>query len=298
MKMRVGKKIFIILLNFVGAILVLILAGALTMKILGSYTLHREIIKVPSFSGLTPEKAEEMAASYKLRISVIDSIYQADAEPGTIIDQYPYPASEVKRNRMINVTINTIDVARVAMPNLVNTAFRQSVNKLISAGFKIGKIQYTKSDYRNLVVGFIYNGEEVKAGDMLPKGSTIDLILGNGNGNVRTTVPNVVGEQLSDARLMLLNSYLNVVVYDRNDHRIDPQQHPAAYVYRQYPESGTSTNGGATVSIYTSPVKSSADKLIEEGSSKSGATSSQSGANRTEIEFSEENDPGLYEIID
>jgi beta-lactam-binding protein with PASTA domain len=63
----------------------------------------------------------------------------------------------------------------------------------------------------DVVLQQLYNGKDIAEGDSLQKGSVIDLVLGKGLSNQRTSVPNLTGINLSSATDMILGASLNLV---------------------------------------------------------------------------------------
>src|SRR3546814_9059496 len=70
---------------------------------------------------------------------------------------------------------------------------------------------YVADIARDVVLDVRYGGEELKAGQEIPKGSRINLILGNGMGDSEVLVPNVVGlrseEHTSELQSLMRISY-------------------------------------------------------------------------------------------
>ncbi len=52
---------------------------------------------------------------------------------------------------------------------------------LEALGFTIGDVSYVDYLGKDEVVRLRFNGENLKAGDLLPKTSKINVVLGNGN---------------------------------------------------------------------------------------------------------------------
>jgi beta-lactam-binding protein with PASTA domain len=73
---------------------------------------------------------------------------------------------------------------------------------------------------------------------MLPKGSTVDLILGDGFGNLKVTIPNLVGLTYDEAVFVLQASRLMIgaIIFDGNS-----RDTLNARVYKQSPEFTTDT---------------------------------------------------------
>ena len=98
--------IIVLLINIAVACIVLFLIGYIVLNRLEKYTNHGYYITVPELRGLTPDEAEPFAKEKNLQILVIDSIYDNNAKPGTIVEQFPSPNAHVKNNRAIQLTIN------------------------------------------------------------------------------------------------------------------------------------------------------------------------------------------------
>ena len=258
---RISKRT-VILLNIAAALAIIVLIITVTLKSLDSYTRHDENIKVPSFKEMPVEMAQKIAEGKKLLVTVTDSMYDADAKPGVIIDQYPVAGANVKRNRRIHVVINTMEITKVPMPHLINTAFRQSVNKLKSKGFNIGKIHYVASDYSNLAVGFIYGTDTVQSGDELPLGATIDILLGNGNRTLTQKVPDLRGKEGRAAADILLNLHFNTQLLDKDGYPLEEDEPQKAYIFKHYPETDSLVASGSTIMLYTIPDKDKVEELI------------------------------------
>ena len=67
------------------------------------------------------------------------------------------------------------------MPDLNERTFRQAKPMLEALGFTIGEIEYVDYLGKDEVVRLKYEGRNLTPGDLLPKTSKIDLVLGNGN---------------------------------------------------------------------------------------------------------------------
>ncbi len=88
------------------------------------------------------------------------------------------------------------------------------------------------------MLGILFKGTELKVGDEIMKGSTVDLVLGDGIGNTSVDVPNFMGLTLDEVLFVLQGSSLNqgAIVYDES-----VSDSSAAKVYRQIPEPGDSS---------------------------------------------------------
>lgn len=249
MKSLSGKFKFI-LLNTAVAILLICGIGIYVLMSLDEYTQHGSSIAVPEFYDLTPEEAEAIATHNHLRIQIVDSLYDENAKPGTVVEQYPASEARIKENRLIHLTINARNPEKVIFPNLKNAAYRQTLQTLEARGFKIGKISYVPSEFKNLVITLQHNNRDIEAGSLLSKGSTIDIILGNGNGSNLVYVPQLTGKKLKDALNAARNAYLNIGEIIPDGSMDANSDKSTAIVYNQTPVSNNMVNAGSTINLY------------------------------------------------
>lgn len=263
--MNISSRTKFILINFVAAIIVVIIIGILVLSRLDNYTSHGESITVPAFYNMTPDEAHEIAAQNNLRILIIDSLFDGSTKPGIILEQYPAGGARVKGNRLIHLTINALSPEKITFPNLKNSAFRQTLQTLESRGFKIGRIEFGDSEFRNLVLALRQKGREIEPGTLLPKGTAIDIVLGSGYGNNTTTVPTLTGKNLREAISMLHHSYLNIgqIIPDASIQNKNDQL--SAVVYQQSPGATGTMQAGSPVNLHITLLKNkltSIDTLI------------------------------------
>lgn len=246
------KKIIFWIINVIIASLLLLSIGWIVLKGLNRYTRHGYFIPVPDLRGITPAEALELAEEKELLTEVIDSIYDNDAKPGTIVEQFPSAGSKVKNNRVIQLTVNASSPELVIFPNFRNSPFRQTLQRLINLGFKPGQVIYAPSDFKNLVLDLQLNGVSVQPNSKIPKGETIDLILGDGNTVNEMGVPNLTGKTLDEVRRLLLYSYLNLgeVIFDNTV--TDEADRATAFIFMQRPSPypGNKIELGGTISVF------------------------------------------------
>jgi len=239
----------IFLVNLAVALLFVVAVFGVTYKYLDSYTHHGESISVPDLRGLKAERLQTFLTDKHLRYSVVDSIFELDKPPGTVVEQDPAPDSKVKEDRTIYLTVNASLPPKVKMPDLMDVSYRQAEAILSTFGLKVGSLIYKPDLARNAVLGQRYKGSEIRPGTEIPKGSVIDLVLGDGLGNTRVPVPNLVGRTRGEALFVLKGSSLNAgTLYF--DHGVKDSAN--AKVYKQFPEPSDSAtiNEGEAVDLY------------------------------------------------
>jgi beta-lactam-binding protein with PASTA domain len=217
------SKVFIKNLGFA-----LVLTAGLVMILLiwlNLYTRHGQARPVPDFYGLTIEQTSKLAKKNKLKIQIIDSVYTTLVPRGCIAEQNPIAGFKVKKWRNVVLTINAFHPEMVAMPNLVDLPKRQAISLIESTGLAI-----------DVVIDQQYNGKNIPSGDSLQKGSVIDLILGKGLSNQRTSVPDLIGMNLDPAKDKIFGSSLNLGTYIYDNSIISNLDTINAFVYKQNPE--------------------------------------------------------------
>jgi eukaryotic-like serine/threonine-protein kinase len=203
---------------------------------LNFYTRHGQSRPVPDFTGLTMDQTVNLAKKSKVRFQIIDSVYTSEVPRGCIAEQNPKAGFKVKKWRNIMLTINAFNPEMVAMPNLVNLPKRQAIALIESAGLEIGTPRYIPDISFDVVLKQLYSGREIQEGDSIQKGSVIDLVLGKGLSNQRTSVPDLIGMNLESAKNTILGSSLTLVTSIYDNTIISGTDSANAFVYKQNPD--------------------------------------------------------------
>jgi len=184
-----------------------------------------------------------------LNYVVIDSVFNLEIPPLSVIDQNPKAGSFVKENRRIYLTIISKKKKEVQLPNLVDLTLRRAISKLKSIGLSVGNLTFVPDMAKNVVLEQSVNGVEVESGTYLTVGSSVDLVIGNGLSDVMVNLPDLNGLNKEDAEILLqMNSInLGLVLYDA-----DVRDSSSAVVYRQRPSASENKmiNLGRNVDIY------------------------------------------------
>ena len=196
-------------------------------------TNHLESITVPDLSGMKVQEVENFLTEHDLRYEINDSTFIANKPASIVLTQYPKAGEKVKENRKIYITVTTNNPPNVEMPKLVDISLKSAQMLLQSMELQEGEIKYVPNLANNLVLKQLWNGKEIAPGTRIPKGSKIDLTVGNGIGNEEFEVPSLTGNTLDEARIIIEGSNLVVgsILYDSNS------TEPAGTVIRQNPEA-------------------------------------------------------------
>ncbi|MCC5931018.1 MAG: PASTA domain-containing protein [Cyclobacteriaceae bacterium] len=173
-------------------------------------TRHGETITVPNLEGMHLNEMDQFLGTRNLRFEVADSGYSSDYPPLTVLKQFPKAGEYVKEKRKIYLTVKARVPQAVRMPDLLDGSLKNAELVLRSYGLIRGEITYVPDLAQNAILRQFYNGEEIQPGEFLPKGSVIDLEVGDGLGNRELDMPNFLGLDLEEARFLVEGSGLRL----------------------------------------------------------------------------------------
>lgn len=96
------------------------------------------------------------------------------------------------------------------MPNLINGSVKNAQLILKSYDLKLGKINYVPDMAMNAVIKMYIKGDPIMHNDIITKGSTIDLDVGDGYGNQIFETPDLLGMTLEEGMFTIIGSGLRV----------------------------------------------------------------------------------------
>ena len=231
---------------FAAAVLVVVLLFVLRYW-MNKHTEHGIEVEVPQVTGLNTEEARMLLKGNRLGLLVVDSTYSNKVPLGTIVEQTPRAESMAKTGRVVYVVVNAKQRRQVIVPDLADISYRQAENMLRQQGLRVDSLEYEPSAYRDLVLDVRRNGESVPPGTRLTEGESVVLVVGMGLGEGKTTVPNLTGRTILEARSLLLANRLTVGTVSLEG---DTVQQPDMVVYRQTPLEGEQLQEGQSVNIW------------------------------------------------
>ncbi|MBS1491720.1 MAG: PASTA domain-containing protein [Bacteroidetes bacterium] len=217
---------------------------------LPNVTNHGETVRVPLLRGKNIGELEKELKPYHLRFTVNDSSYSDSLPPLSVIRQFPFAGSVVKPNRIIYVSLNRVAPPTVPVPDLIDGSVINAQAVLKSNELKLGHVLYIPDPFR-LVKELRYQHKPITAGTRLPKGSVIDVIVGDGHGPADYVVGNLVGDEYRMAlkKLQAWNLHLGQVeIMEGAD-----TTGMAAFVFKQHPAAGDSVRVGDPVTLWLAP---------------------------------------------
>ena len=228
-------------------------------------TNHGESITVPNLEGIGVEELEEFLVKRNLRYEVLaDSGFSTSYPPNTVLKQFPLPNSKVKENRKIYLTLNSSEPPSVRMPDLVDGSVKNAQLVLKSKDLFLGSIRYVPDLAANAVIEQRLNGQKIKPDEMVPKGSKVDLVVGDGLGRQNFEAPNLIGLNFEDGKFTVIASGLKMgyVRYEKEGwgteievtnegdsiyHRI---QYPPGTIFKQRPRAENKIRIGQSVDLW------------------------------------------------
>jgi eukaryotic-like serine/threonine-protein kinase len=242
----------------IGIHLVLVIATILLLSILflkvflPSYTNHGQTVTVPDLEGYDYHQLESFLSARDLQFEVtLDSGYNAELKPFSVLKQNPRAGNKVKQGRKIYVTLNAKNAPLIKMPNLINSPLKNAQEILGNIGLVRGEIIYVPDIGINVVLEQKYRGRNIPEGFEIPKGSQVDLVVGDGLGNQILDVPNLIGMDNVDAEFLIIGSGLRMgrINYVQTD------TVPQGIIVRQVPPAGAEVKTGEPIDLWISEMK-------------------------------------------
>jgi len=230
--------------------------------LLGLITRHGKSRTVPYVIGKNLNDVEKQLSDAGFETVIQDSVYYDSLPRGVVIKQVPDADAVVKVNRTVYVIINRFVAPDVPMPNIIGYSLRNAQYTLESMGLKMGDTSSRVDFAKNTVLEISINGNMVKPGDKVKVGSKVDLVIARGKGDEEISVPQLIGLQVADARVLLEQYGLNLGSVVKNPDVVDIDN---SYIYRQEPMRGAGRiRAGQLIDVWVQSEKPTADSTQTE----------------------------------
>ena len=232
--------------KFVGIAIVLGVIITLTFfyVYLPATTNHGESITVPDLEGIPVEELQDFLVERDFRYEVVDSVYSEDLPPLTVTRQFPKAGSKVKQNRKIFISVNSVNPPSTRMPDLIDKTLTNAELILKSYELKRGKVMSKPDPFRNVLEQH-FQGDTIAANTKLPKGSVIDIVIGDGHGISHFELPDLTGLPLEEAEVIIRGNSLVVGLVYGSDSLLDN-----VVVIRHSPAEGRTVRVGSTIDLW------------------------------------------------
>jgi len=228
-------------------------------------TNHGETITVPDLKGLNYIEIDDFLSKRNLRYEIIpDSSFTTKYSPLSVIFQNPIKGKKVKEGRKVYLTLNSIQPPKIKMPKLINGSVKNAQLILKTYNLFLGKINYVPDMAANAVIQQYHKGEIIKGGNLIAKGSIIDLDIGNGMGNQIFEIPNLVGLDLEEGKFTILGSGLSIgeiyykdegklfieTINEDGNEEIKEINAKEGIIFKQYPKSPKKIKIGKKIDLW------------------------------------------------
>lgn len=237
---KVWVNILLAAAVFVGAVW-------LTFRWLEMHTNHGKEIAVPNVMNKSVHDAIKILEDSGLGFEVDSGKFEPKYKPFQVLQVYPSPGSRVKDGRNIILRVNPRTYAPVSVPDVLDRYKGLAFRQLEQVGLKIGDTIYEASIQRDAVLRMIYNGAVLKPGSLLPRFTTIDLVIGAGPKR-NISVPNLVGLTVQEAKLIIAQNLFEIGLVEYEDGGGDESD----IVYYQDPAPMDVRDQGMQIDIWAS----------------------------------------------
>lgn len=236
-----------VLVNVIVAMAVFAGLVWLTFRWLEYHTNHGKEIPVPNVMNMTVHDAIKVLDDSGLEYEVDSAQFNPVYKPFQVLMISPTPGSRVKGGRTILLKVNPRTWAKVAVPDIIDRYKGLAFNQLNLVGLKVGDTLYEPSIQRDAVLRILFNSRPIKPGELLPKFSTVDLVIGSGPMR-NVTIPNLVGRTVQEAKKIIAQNLFEVGIVDYESGAADE----SAIIYYQDPPAGALRDQGMQIDLWAS----------------------------------------------
>ena len=243
-----------------GCVGLLLIGGLLYLSVdrvlMPNYTRHGVAVEVPNVQEIDLEEARSRLESAGFRIEVEEGQYNPNFPQDLIVDQSPLPNTAVKPNRRVYLTVNRGEVPTVVLPDFAGMSSREARNRAEGRRLVVDTMRADTipSPYPGTITR-----QEPAPNDTVDVGSEIKFWYSTGLGEEETTVPELVGLSVEDAREALLDRNLRPLIIqedddsengeDRNEDW-DEDDAPSLYVRMQGQDPDTEVPEGTEIRLF------------------------------------------------
>lgn len=238
---------------FWGGLVALLLVGALVYLsidriVMPDYTRYGTAVEVPDVRDQPVEQARLMLREQGLYVEEQEGQYNPNVPQDVVVDQSPAPHTSVKPDRRIYLTLNRGELPTMVLPDFTDISRREARNRAEGRGLVVDSMRADSipSPHENTITR-----QSPAPGDTVTLGSSITFWYSTGLGTEETTVPDLVGLTVAEARSALLNEKLRpLIVRDRVEGEDDELGEDELYVRAQSQAPEARVQTGSEVRLY------------------------------------------------
>ncbi len=221
-------------------LLVLITAVVVAISLVAHFIFNRSLeeVSVPNVTNMTVVEAQKLLEEKDFKVELEEKYGDPDKfKPGTVMEQAPKAGEKRKQGSLIVLTISK-GAELKAVPDVSGMSLTKAEQQLLDAGFKVGKVERRHEEGKN--IGSVLS-QSPKGTDKAPKGSSVDLVINEGD----KPVPNIIGKTVDEAKAMLEKAGLKLGEIKQ----IQDGSAKKNAVLACNPGVGTNLNEGAAVTV-------------------------------------------------
>ena len=233
------------------------------LLVLGVKALTTAKTTVPDLSNMTYAEAKAAAEDAGFKIEKGSSVYSDSVTKNHVADQDPGAGTEAKRGRTITVNLSK-GSKDGTVPNVVGMNYDEVEKYLKKYGYKLGVV---KEQTSTQAAGTILS-QDPEGGSDASKGSRVNIVISDGKGKEKATVPSVTGMSLAQAKAAIANAGFTVgnITYDESN------VYGNGYVMWQQYAANTQLDKGTTIDIEVSKGKPQTDNGGDSGDTGNSTT--------------------------
>ena len=147
------------------------------------------MVTVPDLQGRTADDARQRLSGEGLRLALRDSVFSESAAVGRIVDQTPRPGERIKRARRVFVEVSR-GPRLYPVPEVIGGSEREAGLKIQGGQLRRGPVEYASSS--TFPAGVVVR-QRPSAGERVPRGSAVHLVVSSGSPTSPKRVPDLVG---------------------------------------------------------------------------------------------------------
>jgi len=191
--------------------LISVVLGIITAYIVMPVILGRsnELI-VPDITGLTIKQARTELEVRGLDMRIAGEEYSEKIASGLVISQNPLPFSNIKFYKVVEVIVS-IGSEKVQVPKVYGLHISSAIDVISKAGFSVND---TSFNFRDDLDENIVIGTEPQFNSIIPKGTTVTLIVSRGKKSNYVFIPSFKNMEKDSALDFARNLKLYTLIYD------------------------------------------------------------------------------------
>lgn len=197
-------------------------------------------IEVPNVEGLSQADATQKIEELRLQVEITESI-DAQVESGKVIKQTPIGGTKVKEGRVITLVVSGKEGGKIAVPSLMGLSQKEAETILLKSELSMGRVSVGWDATKP--AGTVLK-QEIRAGDLVPKKTTVDLIV-NPEGTI--VLPDLREKTTKEAEEIIKKLGLQAIIQESNS-----SGKKSGTVVDQNPSAGTSMLNEGQVTLFVS----------------------------------------------